>query len=167
MTKPDDVLITPKTTRRTLHAIALFEFLKGLAALAVLIGVIDLMHRDVRRIAVALIGRFGLDPDGRYPSLFLHYAELLPDANVNVMLLLGLAYVALRWMEAFGLWRDRSWGEWLAAVSGGLYIPFEAVHLLHRPTAINTAVLSINVFMVAFLSYQLWRRKAGSRTFRA
>jgi Predicted membrane protein (DUF2127) len=48
--------------RRVLHAIAVFEATKGIAALTVLIGVLDLMHRDVRHLAIELIGHFGLDP---------------------------------------------------------------------------------------------------------
>jgi hypothetical protein len=39
-----------------LRAIALFEAIKGIAALAVVIGVVDLMHRDVRHLAIELIG---------------------------------------------------------------------------------------------------------------
>ena len=70
--------------RNALHAIAAFEATKGAAALAGLIGVLDLLHRDVRAVVMALIGRFGLDPEAHYPSLLLHYADLLPDADVYV-----------------------------------------------------------------------------------
>ena len=145
--------------RRALHAIALFEALKGFAALAALAGVLDLMHRDVRHLAVELIGRFGLDPHGHYPSLLVHYAELLPDANVHTLILLATGYIFVRLAEAYGLWKDKAWGELLGAISGGLYVPFEIAHLVHRPSAISAVVLAANIFVVGFLVFYLLRRR--------
>jgi uncharacterized membrane protein (DUF2068 family) len=151
-------------TQRTLHAIASFEFIKGIAALAGVIGVIDLMHHDVRHLAIALIGHFGLNPEATYPSLLLHYADLLPGANVRSLLLLASGYISLRWLEAYGLWNDRAWGEWLGALSGGIYVPFEFVHLIHAPSAINGGVLTVNIFVVGFLILRLWRRRINGTT---
>ncbi|WP_394790304.1 DUF2127 domain-containing protein [Rhodoferax sp.] len=152
----------PKSARNALHAIAIFEALKGFAALAALVGVLDLLHHDVRQLAIELVGRFGLNPDGHYPSLLLHYADLLPDANVHQLVLLGSAYVTLRLVEAYGLWNDKTWGELLAALSGGLYIPFELGHLLHHPTLVAALVCIGNLLLVAYLVYRLWsRRRAG------
>lgn len=148
--------------RQALHAIAAFEALKGLAALAALLGLLDLAHRDVRHLAIELIGRFGLDPHAHYPSLLLHYADLLPGAHLQSLVLLGVCYVALRWVEAYGLWFDTTWGELLAALSGGLYIPFELQHLWHSPTAMTGLVLASNGLLTGYLVWRLWqRRRAG------
>lgn len=149
----------PVAKRRTLRAIAVFEAIKGVAALAAVIGVIDLMHHDVRFLAMELIGRFGLNPDARHPSLLLHYAELLPNAEVRTLVPLAMGYILLRLLEAYGLWNDRAWAEWLGSLSGGLYIPFEIGHLMHRPSLISALVLAGNVFVVGFLAFQLWRRR--------
>ena len=149
----------PVTQRRALRAIAVFEAIKGMAALAAIVGILDLMHHDVRHLAIALIGRFGLNPDARYPSILLHYADLLPGANVRLLLFLASGYILLRLLEAYGLWHDRAWGEWLGALSGGLYIPFEIRHLAHQPSAINALVLAGNAVTVGFLAFQLWSRR--------
>lgn len=149
----------PVAACRTLRAIAAFEALKGFAALVVIIGVVDLLHHDVRHLVAALIGHFHLSPDGHYTSLLLHYAALLPGANLHALILLGVGYTALRWIEAWGLWFDKAWAEWLAALSGGLYIPFELAHCLHRCTPISVSVLTINLGIVIFMSRRLWRRR--------
>lgn len=150
--------------RRALHAISAFEALKGFAALAALLGLLDLAHHDVRHLAIELIGRFGLNPDARYPSLLLHYADLLPGAHLQSLVLLGVCYVVLRFTEAYGLWFDATWGEVLAALAGGLYIPFEIAHLWHRPTAIAALVLASNVLLTGYLVYRLWQqRRAAAR----
>jgi uncharacterized membrane protein (DUF2068 family) len=148
----------PVAKRRTLRAIAVFEAVKGMAALAAIVGVLELMHRDVRHLAMELIGHFGLNPDARYPEIVLHYADLLPGANVRSLVALALAYILVRMAEAYGLWNDRAWGEWLGALSGGLYIPFEVTHMMHQPSVINGTVLAGNIFVVGFLVFQLWRR---------
>lgn len=153
----------PVATRRTLRAIAIFEALKGLAALVAIIGVVDLMHHDVRHLAEELIGRFRLSPDGHYSSIILHYADLLPGANVHTLVPLATAYIMLRFAEAYGLWSDRAWAEWLAALSGALYVPFEVHHLLQRFSFINVLVLIGNLLVVAFLVFQLWRRRMQAR----
>jgi uncharacterized membrane protein (DUF2068 family) len=155
---------TQPGTGKALHAIAVFEALKGFTALAALLGVLDLMHHDVRHLAIELIGRFGLNPDAHYPSLLLHYADLLPGAHLPSLLLLGACYVALRLVEAYGLWFDKTWGEVLAALSGGLYIPFEIDHWWHRPTAIAALVLASNVLLTGYLVFRLWhQRQAAAR----
>jgi len=154
---PDDSHAAAR--RRALHTIAAFEALKGIAALAAIVGVLDLLHHDVRHLALELIGHFGLNPDDRYPSLLLHYADLLPGAHVRALLWVALGYILLRALEAYGLWNDLAWGEWLGALAGGLYIPFEIAHLAHRPSLVNAAVLALNALVVGFLVRQLWRRR--------
>lgn len=144
--------------QRALRTVASFEALKGLAALVALIGVVDLMHHDVRQLAIALIGRFGLRPGGEVSSVLMHYAQLLPGANMKVIVALALGYIALRFGEAWGLWHGRVWAEWLGALSGGLYVPLELRHLFHSPSAVSAAVLAGNLSIVAFLALQLWRR---------
>ncbi len=146
------------SSRSALHAIAIFEATKGLAALAGLIGVLDLLHHDARAAMMALIGRFGLNPEGHYPSLLLHYAALLPEIDVHMLVALGSAYIALRFIEATGLWLCKVWGEYLGALSGGIYIPFEVVHWVREPSWMNAFIVVLNVVIVGYLSHALWLR---------
>lgn len=145
--------------RHAQRLIGLFEALKGLGALAASIGLLSLLHHDLRHMTEELIGHFGLDPGGHYPSALLHYAEILQDTNVRTLVMLAGGYVGMRLIEAYGLWRDRVWGAWLGALSGALYIPFELRHLVHKPTLFNVLVVVANILIVAFLAYQLWRRR--------
>jgi uncharacterized membrane protein (DUF2068 family) len=149
----------PVAARRTLRAIAIFEAVKGAAALIAVLGVLDLMHRDVRHLAEELIGRFRLSPVGHYSSVIRHYADLLPGANIHALMWLAAGYITLRFAEAYGLWNDKAWAEWLAALSGALYVPLEFHHFMQRGTLINGGVLVGNVIVVVFLGVQLWRRR--------
>ncbi len=153
----------PDARRRTLRAIAIFEAAKGFAALAAAIGLLSLLHHDVHRLALALLWRFHLDPDARYPTLLLHYADLLSALDMRSVAPVVLAYIAVRLLEAWGLWKEKSWGQWLAALSGALYLPLEVGHLIHRTTLVNAGVLLANLLIVAFMAFQLWRRRQLKR----
>lgn len=151
----------PTVRRRALRAIAFFEAAKGLAALAAGVGLLQLLHHDIHRLALALLWRFHLDPALPYPTLLLHYADLLSAINLRTLAPVALAYIAVRFLEAWGLWREKTWAEWLGALSGALYIPLEVAHLAHRPGAINAGVLLVNVVVVGFLAFQLWMRRTA------
>ena len=151
----------PNPNQRALHAIALFEAVKGVAAMAASLGLLSLAHHDVRHMVYALIGHFHLDPDAHYPRLLLDYATLLGNANVRTAVLLAWGYAAVRLTEGYGLWRDRVWAEWLAALSGAVYMPWETLHLAHNTTAINALVLLGNAGVVAYMVYRLWQRRSA------
>ncbi|SPE26228.1 TmRNA [Burkholderiales bacterium] len=153
----------PVARRRALRTIAVFEALKGATALAASLGLLSLLHHDLHQLAVALIGHFGLNPGDHYPAIILRDATLLQDTNLRSLLMLATGYVLVRFSEAYGLWHQRRWGEWLGALSSGLYVPFELRHLLYHPSAASAAVVVINVLVVAFLVWQLVQaRRADS-----
>ena len=147
--------------RGALRTIAIFEALKGAIALAASLGFLSLLHHDLHQLAVVLISHYGLQPGDHYPSLILHEADVLQDANLRSLVLLAVAYVLLRFLEAYGLWFERIWGQWLGALSGALYVPFELRHLIYRTSAAGIAVLAINLLVVGFLAWQLWRERSA------
>ena len=145
--------------RGPLRAIAAFEALKGVLALAASLGFLGLMHHDLHQLAAALIGHIGLDPGDHYPALVLSNIDQLRNADLTPLLLAAFAYVLVRFIEAFGLWHGRPWAAWLGALSGGVYIPFELRHLLRSPTAASAVVIVVNLAVVGFLAWRLWRRR--------
>jgi uncharacterized membrane protein (DUF2068 family) len=154
------MIVTPtKKVRNALRAIALFEALKGVAAIAAGAGLLSLAHQDLRAIAYALIGHFHLNPDAHYPKLFLDEATWLASADIRQIVFLAIAYAAIRLTECYGLWRDRAWAEWLAALSGGIYLPLEIEHVLAHTTLINLAVLTCNIAVVGYMTLRLRARK--------
>jgi uncharacterized membrane protein (DUF2068 family) len=154
----------PVARRRTLRAIAIFEACKGIGVLVASVGLLSLLHHDVRHLAQEMIRHFGMNPDARYPSILMHYADVLEDANLRSLLLLAIGYIIVRLLEAYGLWNDLAWGEWLGALSGAIYIPFEIRHFMHKPSAIGAMVFVGNIFVVGFLAFRLYRRRINSVT---
>lgn len=156
-----DALLHGDAKRRALRAIAILEAAKGLLALAAALGLFSLLHHDLHRLASALISHVGLDPGSHYPGLLLQAVDVLKDTSLRTLMAVATVYISLRLAEAWGLWHGRSWGEWLGALSGAVYLPWEARHLMHQPGFISAAVLLLNAAVVAFLGWELWRERGA------
>jgi len=65
----------------------------------------------------------------------------------------------VRLAEGYGLWYDRAWAEWLGAVSGLIYVPFEIYALSKGFTLLKLATLTLNIVVVSVLIEALIRRR--------
>lgn len=146
------------------RTIALLEAAKAALVLAAGLGLLGLVHRDVHALAAECIEQLHLNPARKYPRIFLDAASKLTDANLWMLAAMALAYAALRGAEAYGLWRDRRWAEWLGAVSGAIYLPVELYELWKGFSTIKFAALAVNLFIVAYLVGRLRnsRREPGA-----
>ena len=70
-----------------------------------------------------------------------------------------LAYGLLRLLEAWGLWRVKAWASWLGCVSAAIYLPFDVYALFHHPGWLSSAVLVVNLIVVAVLARDLVKRR--------
>lgn len=138
---------------------ALFEALKGAIVLVAGFGLTRLVHRDVAHAAEALIDRLHLNAARKYPQIFLELASNATDVQLWALAALALLYALLRFAEAYGLWFERRWAEWIAAVSGGIYVPLEIYELTRSVTWIKMAALLLNAAVVGYMCYLLLRRR--------
>ena len=145
--------------RKAVKAVALFEAFKGLAALLGLMGLLSLLHHDLHGLAAEMIGHFGLSPQSRYPDILLTWVDKLIGTPTHTLVLLGCAYVAVRWVEAWGLWHDKIWGEWFGALTSGIYIPLEIRHIMIARHWQGVAVLVLNIALMLVLFWRIYDRK--------
>jgi uncharacterized membrane protein (DUF2068 family) len=80
-------------------------------------------------------------------------ADRLSDIAEWQILVGACSYSGLRFAEAYGLWKARAWAEWIALISGAIYLPFEIRLLAHRVTLFHVAVLIVNIAIVLFMFY--------------
>lgn len=146
-----------------LRAVALFEAAKGVLALAAASGVLLLLHHDLRTLALHLVKHLHLNPAAKYPHLLLDGINHLQDMRLWLLILGVAAYAAVRFAEAYGLWRGKAWAEVVAALSGGLYLPVEVFELLRRPGWISALVLLLNAAVVTYMLRALWLRQRAER----
>ena len=146
-----------------IKAVALFEAFKGAVVLLAASGLLSLIHRDVHALAAKLIEHSHLNPAARYPRIFLDAASNLHDSRL-VWLAVGAGiYALVRFVEAYGLYGEKAWAEVLAAVSGGIYVPFELAGLTRHPTWHGALLLALNLFIVALMVRALLQRRKDGR----
>ncbi len=142
-----------------LRTIAVFEAFKGTLAVLAALGVLAVIPKDARHVAVELVGRLHLNPGKTYPSVFIRLVEETGNAQLWLIAVLVVVYALVRFLEAYGLWRARPWAEWLAAVSGAIYVPVEIYELSRGLSWIKLAALVLNIAVVAYMCYVLWRSR--------
>ena len=142
-----------------LRTIAVFEAFKGALALLAAGGILAIIPAGARHIAIELVGRLHLNPGKSYPSVFVRLLENAASAQLWLIAGLVVVYAVVRFVEAYGLWRTRRWAEWLAAISGAIYVPAEIYELSRSITAIKLAALVLNIAVVAYMCYALWRSR--------
>ena len=142
-----------------LRAVAVYEAAKGALVLLAGFELLSLMHQDAQHFAAQLVAHLHLNPAKGYPRVFIDAATNVTDARLWLLAGFALVYVGVRWIEAYGLWFEKRWAEWLAVVSGGIYVPAEAVEIVQGVTRTKILLLIVNVCIVAYLIYALWRSK--------
>lgn len=139
--------------RRVLQAVGTFEFFKGMFVLMMGFCALALVHKDVWLYAESLLALFHVSTDRHSAQLFLDFADNVTDARLWAAARIAFAYALLRFTEAYGLWRCRTWAEWVALVSGALLMPLEIRELLRGVTALRSAVFLGNLAVVLFMLY--------------
>src|SRR5271165_5393886 len=148
-TKPDP----HRRQRQVLRAVATFEFFKGILVVVMGACALALVHKDVWLIAEILLTRLHIDTDSRTAQIFLDFADSITDARLWVAARIAFAYAALRFAESYGLWKGRTWAEWVALVSGSLLLPLEIRELMRGLTALRCAMFIGNVAVVIYMLY--------------
>lgn len=135
-----------------IRTVALIEAAKGAMVLMVGFGLVSLGHGDVQRTAEGWVAQAHLNPDAHYPRVFFDLVRQVTAGRLALIAAGTLLYAGLRFVEAYGLWFERRWAEWLAALSCTLYIPFELFELAKRVTPLGLGALVVNLTIVAFMT---------------
>jgi uncharacterized membrane protein (DUF2068 family) len=139
-----------RARRQALRSVALVEFAKGAA---VLVAAFGLYWLDPSDVADAFLNFLHISPDHHIAHLLFSLADRLSDITIWHVLVGACFYSGLRFAEAFGLWREKAWAEWIALISGTIYLPVEIRLMAQRVSLLHVSVFLINVAIVAFMFY--------------
>jgi len=144
---------------RGVRAIAIFEACKGVVVLIGGFGLLHFLHHDIQSTAEELVRHSHLNPARHYPRIFIEAAKRTNDSRLWFLASMAFIYSSARLVEAWGLWRLKSWAQWFAIVSGAIYIPIEVVEIIKRVTVLRVLVLAVNIFIVIYLIYVRWWKR--------
>lgn len=150
----------PSVASGSIRAVAIYEVVKGLIAL-ISAGSLWLWHADLQRwLATAL------------PSSERQYGQLLAplvESAVDIaqrasqswmlFLLLIVIYAGVRFVEAYGLWQDKTWAYWISIIGYGIFICLEIYYLATSSFDWFKLVIFISNIIVVIVVYRNMKRK--------
>jgi uncharacterized membrane protein (DUF2068 family) len=150
------MVIEPNKSTFGLRLIAVFEGVKGTLGLAIGLGLQALAANSDHRFIRWVIEHLHLTNSAHVPRFISQNLRDMiahpQDYHLELWAVLFMGYAALRYVEAYGLWLARRWGEWLALVSAALYLPFEIYAIVQHTTWVKILLLVLNVALVVYLT---------------
>ena len=144
---------------RGVVVIALFKLVNGVLLLAVAIGMLHFLHRDVRQMAEQMINHLRVDPDNKYVAALLAKLGLVDDRHLKELGGLTAIYAGLFLTEGVGLLFRKRWAEYLTVIATGSLIPVEIYEIATHCTAPRIVLAIVNVAIVVYLVVQLKKAK--------
>jgi uncharacterized membrane protein (DUF2068 family) len=67
----------------------------------------------------------------------------------------SFAYAAMFVVEGVGLWRQKTWAEYLTVIVTGSFVPFEVYGLVHEFSVVKLVTLVLNSAVVVYLTLRI------------
>lgn len=145
----DKIVLRVIAVDRALH----FVVLGALAVLAFALA----SHRRQLTHLVDRVNTFFYGSHGgttAAPHGFAHQVEHLLTLNTTTFHLIGVAaaaYALLEGAEAYGLWFQRRWAEYLTFVATTLFLPYEIYELIDKITLFRVGAFVVNMAILLYL----------------
>lgn len=143
------------THGRGLKLIAAFKLLKALGLIAVGVGALRLLHKNVAAVAEHWINVFRGDPHNHYIDLLLAKLAILDDRRLKELSVGTFVYAAIFLVEGVGLALAKRSAEYFTIITTSSLLPIEIYELVRRVSAGRILVLLINLAIVVYLVFEL------------
>jgi uncharacterized membrane protein (DUF2068 family) len=131
--------------------IAVYKSLQAALFVAVGIGAMRLVGKDVGDVFEGLREALHFSPESRVVNFLLDKASLINDPLLRRIGAFAFSYAALSFAEGIGLYLEKAWGEYLTLIITASFLPWEIFEILHRVTWIRVGLLLINVLVFLYL----------------
>ncbi len=155
-------------TNRWLVLIGIAKLFKAVLFVALGIGALHLVHRDLVSLVTHWIVDLRFDPESRFVNRILEKISLISPHRLRMISAGIFCYAALDVLEGVGLVLGKGWAEYLTLLVTASFLPWEFFEILRRPnwpkvifTMLNIAVV---IYLGAYLQKRLRERAAALQT---
>lgn len=156
--------MTSSGLRKSLDIVAAIEAAKGVIVLLAGFGLLGLLHRDLHALGEELVAQLHLNPAKKYPRIFTDLMSSLNDTRLWSLAGMALLYSTIRLVEAYGLWKQKTWAEWLALAGACIYLPFEVYEIYVKVTAVRVSALVFNLLIVLLMTRVLLQKRNNANS---
>ena len=101
-------------------------------------------------LSSARAGRGGVSSHGLTAALLTRLAHVNPH-SLLWLAALAAVYAIVSAFEAFGLWYERRWAEYLTVLATAGFLPLELHELMKRVTFVRAFALAVNLAILVYL----------------
>jgi uncharacterized membrane protein (DUF2068 family) len=141
--------------------IGLFKLLKGVLLVAVGIGALKLLHKNVAEIVNHWIEVLRVDPDSRFFHETVSRLFSVTPKQLEALSAGTFFYAALLLTEGTGLLMRKHWAEYFTVITTAGLIPLEIYELARHFSWLKIAVLVVNIAIVVYLIARLRKHRAS------
>lgn len=145
----------PRESDRILTLIAVMKLVKAALLIALGIGALRLLHRDLVDTVMHWIDVLRVDPDNRYVHRLLERIFNITPRQLKALSIGTFFYAALFAVEGIGLWMRKRWAEYVTVITTSLFIPLEIYEIFHHVTLTRVVVTVVNLLIVWYLILRL------------
>jgi uncharacterized membrane protein (DUF2068 family) len=142
---------------RWLLLIAVFKLIKSILLVAVGIGALRLLHRDVADLVERWIDVLRVDPDNRLVHSVLVKVLTVNDRSLKEFSVGTFAYAALFLTEGTGLLLRKRWAQYFTIIVTGSFLPLEVYELMLHASVAKLLVILLNIAIIGYLVVRLRR----------
>ncbi len=135
--------------------IAIFKLAKGILLVAVGVGALRLLHKDLAALITHWVDIFRVDPDNRFIHRLVEKAFSVNPRQLKELSVGTFFYASLLLTEGVGLLMRKRWAEYFTVITTTALIPLEVYELTRRLTFTRLGVLALNVVIVLYLVRRL------------
>jgi uncharacterized membrane protein (DUF2068 family) len=145
----------PSSHTQVLRLIGVFKLLKTATLIATGIGAFKLFHRDVGTVLERWTAMINLDPGSTLVNHTIQRITLLSPQRIRDLGIVSFIYAGLFLTEGIGLLLLKRWAEWFTVIITASLVPIEIYELIHRPNALKSLVLLVNIAVVVYLIHHI------------
>lgn len=146
---------TSRERHWTIHALAIYKFLKGLVLIALGVKLLTLLNRDVAEWFSDFVTRHHISPENHYAHLIIERLAGVNNQKLVAFSVGSFLLAALELTEGIGLWLEKRWAEFLTVIATALFVPVELYEVVSHFTLIRLLILIANLFVVWYLATRL------------
>lgn len=143
---------TRRQHNRWLVLIAIYKGLQALLFVAIGVGALHMLHRDLADDLATLADHLNFNPESRFVNFVLDKASLIDDPLLKRIGAAALSYAGLSLAEGIGLYLEKMWGEYLTLAITISFLPWEVFEIFHRITWFRSSLLAINILVLFYLA---------------
>lgn len=152
------VKVTSERRDRLLPWIAAERALRAVVLLAIGLVLVTHPHANWASEISRLAQHMGLNPKDNWIQRIIDKIKKIHAHEDVVFGVAALAYGTLEGLEAYGLFRQRRWGEWLTVLATSLLFVPEIWELTKSASLLKFGAVVVNALIVAYLVWRLRRR---------